>query len=169
MATRKATPKASQTFDPPYKGLLRPLTLAQAKGLFPHRFTMEHIPRWVKAMPRPDSTAWYYAPHFRSDEEWYENTRFPGEMGVALNAGECESFPTWPHGRRLKYAYSSRTLPEPYAESAEKPEQASQSRASTAQQAIERVKEYDDRLNYRAVAPTGDDYNEVLTILGVHE
>lgn len=32
-----------------------------------------------------------------------------------------------------------------------------------------RVREYDGGLNEREIAPTGEDYNEILSIVGVHE
>ncbi len=77
----------------------RPLTLEQAKAIYVHRFTMEHVPDWARGQ-RCDGS--YYAPQYRSDADWYENTKFPGESGIPKDADSCESSnQTWPLGDRL--------------------------------------------------------------------
>jgi hypothetical protein len=75
--------------------MTRPLTLAQAKARFPHRFTMEHVPTWAS---KPDSVNGYYKPQFRTDAEWYDNTLFHGESDLATR-DHCCSRPTWPLGK----------------------------------------------------------------------
>lgn len=72
-----------------------------------HRSTMEHVPAWAKEA-RPDGS--FYAPHYRSDREWYDSTRFPGEpehiMGKQ-HRGHCDSRgATWPKGKSLKAPFT---------------------------------------------------------------
>lgn len=65
----------------------------QACRQYPFRFTMEHIPHWAK---RPSVAGWWYAPQYRTDREWYDNTTFDPE-GM-----HCESTnQSWPMGQRL--------------------------------------------------------------------
>ena len=84
-------------------------TLAEACRMYPHRYTMEHIPEWAKKPCINTITgevSFYYAPQFRTDKEWYENTLFPGEMGEEGHELYCYTLTaTWPLGH---------TLPEPY-------------------------------------------------------
>lgn len=81
----------------------------EAKRKYLNRFTMEHVPQWAKEPVnfRGD----YYAPQFKSDKEWYENTKFPGEPGGPnKNSRHCESTPTWPLGKAfLKAPFTKRT------------------------------------------------------------
>lgn len=82
----------------------RKLTLAQACARYPHRFTMEHCPRWALEARFPGK---YYAPQYASDQEWYDNTVFPGEPGLHGNSKYCESSnPSWPLGESLSLPYS---------------------------------------------------------------
>lgn len=76
-------------------------TLARAQSQYPHRYTCEHVPQWAREQ-RADGT--YYAPQYKTDQEWYDNTIFPGEDGcTALKF--CESSnPSWPLGVALKTA-----------------------------------------------------------------
>lgn len=84
--------------------MARPLTLKQAQASYPHRFTMEHVPAWALHR-RSDGT--YYAPHYRSDQEWYERTKFPGEAGIHPSVRHCQSDDnTWPLGKALDKPYS---------------------------------------------------------------
>lgn len=56
----------------------RPLTLEKACAKYPHRFTMEHVPRWaLKPCARGDGN--YPGPHFITDCQWYEASEFLGE------------------------------------------------------------------------------------------
>lgn len=59
--------------------MARVISLEQAKAQYVHRFTMEHIPQWASI---PTAEGRYYAPQYRSDQEWYDNTFFPGESGM---------------------------------------------------------------------------------------
>lgn len=48
----------------------------KAKRMFRHRYTCEHIPRWAIAEAKKRR---YYAPQYRTDREWFDNTVFtPG-------------------------------------------------------------------------------------------
>lgn len=81
----------------------RKLTLAEAKAWYPHRFTMEHVPAWAR---RPMQGGRCYAPQYRTDQEWYDNTIFPGEGHIGRTATHCESSnPTWPLGQFLDTPY----------------------------------------------------------------
>lgn len=81
----------------------RTITLANARAKYVNRFTMEHTPQWAREL-RTDGM--YYAPHYRSDTEWYANTSFPGENGVSIQAKHCESNgQTWPLGQSLAEPY----------------------------------------------------------------
>lgn len=78
-------------------------TFEQATSRYVHRFTMEHVPAWAKAR-REDGT--FYAPQYRTDREWYENTTFPGEPGHIGDKRHCyTSNQSWPLGQSLKAAY----------------------------------------------------------------
>ena len=82
----------------------RKLTLNQAKARYPHRYTMEHCPRWAIEARFPGK---WYAPQYATDREWYENTVFPGERGLHGNCTHCQSSnPTWPLGQWLDVPYS---------------------------------------------------------------
>ena len=77
----------------------RAIPFKDAKNLYVHRYTMEHIPNWAFSV-RPDGS--YYAPHYRNDQEWYENTDFPGENNTPKGADYCYSYnQTWPLGLTL--------------------------------------------------------------------
>ena len=87
----------------------RKLTLEQAKARFPHRFTMEHCPAWALSPFNPDTklAGKYPAPQYRTDKEWYDNTVFPGELGVHGNCNHCHANnPSWPLGKSLSLPYS---------------------------------------------------------------
>lgn len=74
----------------------KPVTFAAAKAQYPHRFTMEHVPAWAR---EPAPSGKFYAPHFRSDREWYDNTEFPAPRSRARHC--YTSGQTWPVGRWL--------------------------------------------------------------------
>lgn len=87
--------------------MTRPLTFERAKALYVHRYTMEHVPAWA-LVPVVDPTSLgkrYYAPQFRSDMEWYENTLFKGESELADNRHCHTSGQTWPLGHWLRAPY----------------------------------------------------------------
>lgn len=58
-----------------------------AKREYPHRYTCEHVPAWayqpVQMWPpgvdrrKTAPTIRWYAPQYRTDREWYDNTTFP--------------------------------------------------------------------------------------------
>lgn len=92
---------------------MRPLTFEQAKAQFVHRYTMDHVPAWALtpvahtvAAGAADTGPRYYAPQFRSDREWYENTLFNGESGFASKKYCYTSGQTWPLGHWLDAPYS---------------------------------------------------------------
>ena len=79
--------------------MARAITLNEARNKYPHRYTLEHVPAWARKA-REDGT--YYAPQYRSDAEWYENTTFPGEGHIPKRSRHCESTGcTWPMGQAL--------------------------------------------------------------------
>jgi hypothetical protein len=71
---------------------------------------MEHVPAWSQVSPKgingdPDRPG-YYAPQYRSDKEWYDNTLFSGETGHPGPRGFCfTSNPSWPLGHWLDKPY----------------------------------------------------------------
>ena len=68
-----------------------------------HRFTMEHVPSWASGQPIVGK---FYAPQFRTDKEWYDNTTFPGEAGHLGGRRHCHtSGQTWPLGKLLDAPY----------------------------------------------------------------
>jgi hypothetical protein len=76
----------------------RAISLATAKDQYVHRYTMEHIPAWA----RKPVNGKYYAPGYRTDQEWYEKTVFPGEQGHPRKEDHCMSGePSWPMGQWL--------------------------------------------------------------------
>lgn len=93
--------------------LSRRPTLEAAKRLYVHRFTMEHVPHWSRF---PVAGGDFYAPQFRTDQEWYDNTLFPGEPGnpqvpdnVRSRQSEYHCYTTgqtWPLGQWLKRPYA---------------------------------------------------------------
>lgn len=82
----------------------RAITLKQAQSAYPNRYTMEHRPQWALRRPCDSggTSTKFYAPQFRSDAEWYENTTFPGEGELSRFSPNCEtSGQTWPLGQWL--------------------------------------------------------------------
>ncbi len=79
----------------------RKLPLEQAKQCYVHRYTMEHVPNWAR---KPCSgNGKYYAPQFKSDQEWYDNTHFPPHPDLPKHETHCyTSNQTWPKGHWLE-------------------------------------------------------------------
>jgi hypothetical protein len=79
-------------------------TLQEACNLYVQRFTMEHVPAWTQRQ-RADGT--YYAPQFRTDAEWYANTKFHGDKGHPGRwfTGCYTTGQTWPLGESLPAPY----------------------------------------------------------------
>lgn len=72
----------------------------RARATYPHRYTMEHIPAWAR---KPAPNGKYYAPQFRTDREWFENTKFPPD---SYDENHCyTSNETWPLGQWLDQPY----------------------------------------------------------------
>jgi hypothetical protein len=77
---------------------MRKISFDEAIRRYNGRYTMEHIPAWA----RQTHNGRYYAPQFRSDREWYDNTKFPGEPGHIGDRNHCcTSDQTWPLGQWL--------------------------------------------------------------------
>lgn len=58
----------------------RSISFEEAKRRFINRYTMEHKPSWADfALPKGRK----YAPSYRTDREWYDNTYFHGEHEAA--------------------------------------------------------------------------------------
>lgn len=82
---------------------MRKLSLAKAQAQYVHRYTMEHKPTWAE-LPHNGR---YCAPQYRSDQEWYDHTLFPGERGHPF-PGEDSCYSTgatWPMGTWLDKPY----------------------------------------------------------------
>lgn len=70
-----------------------------ACSTYVYRHTMDHVPEWAT---KPISPGKFYAPQYRSDQEWYERTKFPGEPGHIGRITECySSNASWPLGMWL--------------------------------------------------------------------
>ena len=82
----------------------------EAKARYVHRFTMEHVPNWVTCavgiQDEESGDVKFYAPHYRTDLEWYENTLFPPHN--PLSKSDCySSGQTWPLGKWLDKPYQN--------------------------------------------------------------
>lgn len=77
------------------------MTFDEACRLYVHRYTMEHKPQWAHD-PAPNGKM--YAPQYRSDREWYDNTLFGKDaMEYGARRGDCVSRnQTWPLGHWLE-------------------------------------------------------------------
>ncbi len=66
---------------------------------FIHRFTGEHMPRWV--MNSPNLRKY---PHFKDDQDWLNNTTFAitKKNKLSKTVKHCNSHPTWPNGMPTK-------------------------------------------------------------------
>ena len=86
----------------------RPVSFTKACQQYVHRYTMEHVPQWArKPHYHTDRKEWlYYAPQYRTDREWYDNTLFPGEEGWLGTGSDCyTSNQSWPLGQWLTTPY----------------------------------------------------------------
>ena len=78
-------------------------TLEKARAMYPHRYTMEHVPNWARM---PADKGKFYAPQFRTDAEWYAATLFPGDAGHHGFKDSCMTdAQTWPLGQWLDAPY----------------------------------------------------------------
>lgn len=66
-------------------------------GGYCHRFTGDHMPKWVGETFKNDI-------HFKDDADWLAHTRFHvrknGRLDHRFNS--CESNPTWPNNPELR-------------------------------------------------------------------
>ena len=86
----------------------RVTSFAEAKSMYVHRFTKEHVPAWASKTPADSggTSTQHYAPQYTTDREWYDNTKFPGEGHIHHRADHCESSnPSWPLGQWLDKPY----------------------------------------------------------------
>lgn len=85
-------------------------TLKEAQARYVHRFTMDHVPEWAREK-RSDGT--YYAPQYRSDKEWYDNSLFPGDKDYPfkgwMDGSCCSRNETWPLGQSLDKPFNIRS------------------------------------------------------------
>jgi len=80
------------------------MTFENAKALYVHRFTMEHVPAWAR---KPLSDGRFYAPQYSSDREWFEHTLFPPNNPLGKRVSDCySSGQTWPLGQWLDAPYT---------------------------------------------------------------
>lgn len=74
------------------------ISFEAACAQYPYRFTMEHVPHWAQHPVIGDPTK-FYAPQFRTDREWYENSQF-------FSFGPCYTVnESWPLGQWLDKPY----------------------------------------------------------------
>lgn len=73
------------------------LGLKDALRQFCHRYTMEHVPAWSQQRA-PGGR--FYAPQYRTDREWYDNTEFPVGKPYCVSTNH-----TWPLGQWLDAPY----------------------------------------------------------------
>lgn len=86
------------------------MTFEQAKSMYVHRFTMEHVPDWARGSfdgPCGDRelVGRYPAPQYRTDREWFENTKFPPDNPFAVSKRDKSCYstnPSWPLGQSLE-------------------------------------------------------------------
>lgn len=84
---------------------MRRPTFSEACEHYVHRFTCDHVPAWASNQ-RADGT--FYAPQFRSDKEWYENTKFKGDAGYIGVSNDCDSRnASWPLGKSLNKPFNA--------------------------------------------------------------
>lgn len=75
----------------------------RARATHINRYTMDHVPPWAS---RPADGGGFYAPQYRTDREWYENSTFPGELGHVNGPLHCYSTgQSWPLGKWLEAPY----------------------------------------------------------------
>lgn len=75
-------------------------TFEEAKRLYVHRYTLNHIPQWAR---KPcEGNGKYYAPHYSTDVEWFNNCKFYGDEGFYGRRGDSQSGDqSWPMGKWL--------------------------------------------------------------------
>ncbi len=87
----------------------RPISFEQAKAQYVNRYTMDFIPAWADVpvdMTINGKGPQYYAPQFASDREWYDATKFKGELGwLGTGHGCYTTGQTWPLDQWLERPY----------------------------------------------------------------
>lgn len=78
----------------------------EACRMYVHRYTAQHVPAWAASCPADHggTERRFYAPHFASDREWYDNTLFPGEPEHQVYGFRDNCYTrneTWPYGQWL--------------------------------------------------------------------
>lgn len=86
------------------------MTFEEAKRVYVHRYTMEHIPAWALQRPcdQGGTETRYYAPQYASDREWFEKTLFPPHNPFAMGSQDQSCYsarPSWPFGQWLDAPY----------------------------------------------------------------
>lgn len=77
------------------------MILKEAKRQYTNRFTMEHRPTWATQQA---PSGMFYAPQYKTDEEWFENTIFPPRN--PYHKTDCHSLnASWPMGKWLDSVY----------------------------------------------------------------
>lgn len=90
------------TYYPRKKDVPRPFTFEEAKLKFDQRYTMEHVPQWAH---KPMGNGMFFGPQYRTDREWYENTKFVGEYAAGQRDACMSCKMSWPLGRSLYQMY----------------------------------------------------------------
>ena len=81
-------------------------TFEQAKRAYINRYTMEHVPQWARKIC---TNGFFYAPQYRTDLEWYENSTFKGEPDWFGTGSDCQSHnQSWPLGQWLDEPFYTR-------------------------------------------------------------
>lgn len=81
------------------------ITFEQAKRQYVHRYTIEFVPAW--ALRVCENNGMYYAPQYRTDREWFDNTLFPPNIPWQ-NKRDTSCYSTnqsWPLGKWLTRPY----------------------------------------------------------------
>lgn len=83
----------------------KPMSFEDAKRLYVHRYTMEHVPAWARKQA-PNGK--YYAPQFSTDLEWLNSTLFPPYNPMGPRIKDCYTTgQTWPLGQWLDEPYQA--------------------------------------------------------------
>lgn len=81
-------------------------TFEQAKRAYINRYTMEHVPKWARKIC---TNGFFYAPQYRTDLEWYENSTFTVEPDWFGTGSDCQSHnQSWPLGQWLDEPFYTR-------------------------------------------------------------
>ena len=88
------------------------MSFDDAKKKFGNRYTLEHVPAWAKnEFTSSSGEKKFYAPQYKSDQEWYDNTTFPPHNNFSKKDC-CSVKASWPKGKWLKAPLSGGTVTE---------------------------------------------------------